>query len=34
MWEGVMHAGEWILLLISVGTAAYLALAMWRPEKF
>jgi hypothetical protein len=29
-----MHAGEWILLLISVATATYLALAMWRPEKF
>lgn len=29
-----MHAGEWILLVISLATAVYLVVAMWHPEKF
>jgi K+-transporting ATPase KdpF subunit len=29
-----MGAGEWILLVVSVLTAVYLAVALWKPEKF
>jgi K+-transporting ATPase KdpF subunit len=29
-----MHFGEWILLIVSLATAIYLVIAMWRPEKF
>jgi hypothetical protein len=29
-----MRAGEWTLLLISLAVAVYLAIAMWKPEKF
>lgn len=29
-----MGAGEWILLIVSIAVAGYLAVALWRPEKF
>lgn len=29
-----MGAGEWILLIVSIAVAVYLAIALWRPEKF
>jgi K+-transporting ATPase KdpF subunit len=29
-----MHAGEWLLLIVSFLIAIYLVLALWRPEKF
>ncbi|HKX74696.1 MAG TPA: potassium-transporting ATPase subunit F [Acidimicrobiia bacterium] len=29
-----MHTGEWVLLVISLTTAVYLVVAMWRPDKF
>jgi K+-transporting ATPase KdpF subunit len=25
---------EWILLIVSVAVAAYLAVALWKPERF
>ena len=29
-----MRTGEWLLLIVSLLTAIYLAIALWRPEKF
>ena len=29
-----MRTGEWLLLIVSLLTAIYLAVALWRPEKF
>ena len=29
-----MGWGEWILLIVSVAVAAYLAIALWKPERF
>jgi K+-transporting ATPase KdpF subunit len=29
-----MRTGEWILLVVSLLTAIYLIVALWRPEKF
>ncbi|HKY48140.1 MAG TPA: potassium-transporting ATPase subunit F [Acidimicrobiia bacterium] len=29
-----MRTGEWLLLIVSLLTAVYLAIALWRPEKF
>jgi K+-transporting ATPase KdpF subunit len=29
-----MRAGEWLLLVVSLLTAIFLILALWRPEKF
>jgi hypothetical protein len=32
--EGVMRTGEWLLLIVSFLTAIFLAVALWKPEKF
>jgi K+-transporting ATPase KdpF subunit len=29
-----MSIGEWLLLVVSVLTAVYLAIALWKPERF
>ena len=29
-----MSTGEWLLLIVSLLTAIYLAIALWKPEKF
>jgi K+-transporting ATPase KdpF subunit len=29
-----MAVGEWLLLVVSVLTAIYLAFALWKPERF
>ena len=29
-----MRTGEWLLLIVSLLTAIYLAIALWRPDKF
>ena len=29
-----MRSGEWLLLIASLLTATYLAVALWKPEKF
>jgi K+-transporting ATPase KdpF subunit len=29
-----MRTGEWLLLIVSLLTAIYLAIALWKPEKF
>ncbi|HSL25345.1 MAG TPA: potassium-transporting ATPase subunit F [Acidimicrobiia bacterium] len=29
-----MRGGEWLLLIVSLLTAIYLAVALWKPEKF
>lgn len=29
-----MGTGEWLLLIVSVLTAIYLLVALWKPEKF
>ena len=29
-----MRTGEWLLLIVSLVTAIYLAVALWKPEKF
>lgn len=29
-----MRTGEWLLLIVSLLTAIYLAFALWKPEKF
>lgn len=29
-----MGTGEWLLLIVSLLTAIYLMVALWRPEKF
>jgi K+-transporting ATPase KdpF subunit len=32
--EGVMGWDEWVLLIVSVAVAAYLAVALWKPDRF
>ncbi len=32
--EGVMGWDDWILLIVSVAVAVYLAIALWKPERF
>jgi K+-transporting ATPase KdpF subunit len=34
MPEGLMGTGEWLLLIVSLLAAIYLAVALWKPEKF
>ncbi len=29
-----MRAGEWLLLIVSLLTAIFLVIALWKPEKF
>jgi K+-transporting ATPase KdpF subunit len=29
-----MRAGEWLLLIVSLLTAIFLVVALWKPEKF
>ncbi len=29
-----MRTGEWLLLVVSLLTAIFLVLALWKPEKF
>lgn len=29
-----MRTGEWLLLIVSLLTAIYLAVALWKPERF
>jgi K+-transporting ATPase KdpF subunit len=29
-----MRTGEWLLLTVSLLTAVYLVVALWKPEKF